>query len=71
MKNPFRKKQPKKPKLIINAIFYAERKWPNNLDYGHVMRTFVHIAKDQKKTSEEDLHDLLIKLADELQPCRL
>lgn len=68
MKNPFRKKE---PKLLINAIFFAEKRWPNNLDYGNVIRIFVNKARDQKKVTEEELYDLLMELSEETSPCRL
>ena len=48
-------------KYLINAILEAEKKWPNNMDLGHVFRTFVHKVKDHQVIDDEELYLIATK----------
>jgi hypothetical protein len=65
----FKKKE--QQKHLINAMLDAEKAWPNNMDYGKIMRSFAFAVRKKQTLDEEELYDMLMDIAKNSQPCKL
>ena len=71
MRNIFKKKtKENNRKHLINAILDAEKKWPNNMDYGKIMRQFVMTVKENHIIEEDELYDMLKNVSKTSTPCK-
>ena len=71
MRNIFKKKRKENNrKYLINAILDAEKKWPNNMDYGNIMRQFVMTVKENHIIEEDELYDMLKNVSKTSTPCK-
>ncbi len=71
MRNIFkRKRKENNRKYLINAILDAEKKWPNNMDYGKIMRQFVMTVKENHIIEEDELYDMLKNVSKTSTPCK-